>query len=869
MTKDITHISIRGARVNNLKNVDIDIPLKKITCFVGPSGSGKSSLAFHTLLAESKRRLMNCFPNDLKFFSEKPPAVDVDHLSPVLPVFGLPQINPIKGARTNVLDSIGLTHLLQNLWYYMSEEYCDKHHVPLETLSYSKQFKEQIKYDESSITYFLLHKVQYLKVFSNQILPSRVYDPETEAMVPFDKEKEYWEICRCRKGNFDKLDEILSGVEGRISSLYIHESKGIKLQEWNPSLLKQCPICFSPSKVTKSENLFSPHNALGACSSCNGFGANLVIDEDKLMDKSLSINEGGVKILKHKKFSNLSSKFKTACKSKKISFNKPISQLGPKFKELFYKGSGQWSGFDKMEAYMERKKYKPGMRILLRRIQTERLCDECDGSRINKLAKRFYIDKSLSNLPDITKLTIGELSLEVSKIKTTNKSIKFVLDKIKRTLDTAKEIGLDHLNLNRKTKTISAGEYQRILLIKYLSFDGTDSLFVFDEPSIGLDKKQQRSLFKGLERIKAQGNTVVLVDHSPELAKKSDKVIWMGPEAGSEGGEIIKEGKFQEKRIKHNFTKVKRKLNPNDLQISELEVYGKKYNKFKFPLKSLIWVHGETGTGKSSVFNVVLNELNYKLKGEYLFDRIGKVKKIAAKEGMLESVLIVDANLNRYTSRSTVGSFTDLAKPMRRHYVQQPTSKALGLSEGHFSPNSELGRCPKCEGRGFEVIEMQYLEDVILPCEECKGQKLKEEYASLTDGILTVSESYQLPIAQVFENISLTPKYKRILSYLKKLKLDYLSLSRNMTNLSGGEKQRIYLLSKLLVDSKNQLILIENLSFGLSERELFAILEFLNELSTMGKTIVLIDHNPKFKEFCDWEVHFEHGGKITSKKITD
>ncbi len=458
MTKEITHISIRGARVNNLKNVDVDIPLKQITCFIGPSGSGKSSLAFHTLLAESKRRLMNCFPNDLRFFSEKPPAVEVDYLAPVLPVFGLPQINPVKGSRTNVLDSIGLTHLLQNLWYYMSEEYCERHKIPLETLSYSKQFTEQIEHDDEGIVHFLLHKVTYLKIFSNQILPSRVYNEESGEMVPFDKDQEYWEISRCRKGNFSKLDEVLSGIDGRVSTIYVYQ-KG-ELVEWNPTQTKQCPTCFSPSKVTKSENLFSPHNALGACDNCNGFGANLVVDPEKIIDKNLSINDGGIKIFKHKKFTKYSPKFNAACKAKKISLNKPIEKLDKNFETLFYEGSGQWGGFNKILDFLERKKYKPGIRILLRRLQTERLCETCEGSRLTPLVKRFYLDPETPNLAELSQLTVEELNNVINKIEPQNKSIKFVLEKIERTLKTAIEIGLGHLQLNRKTKTISAGEYK-------------------------------------------------------------------------------------------------------------------------------------------------------------------------------------------------------------------------------------------------------------------------------------------------------------------------------------------------------------------------------------------------------------------------
>ncbi|MCB9094587.1 MAG: hypothetical protein H6621_05910 [Halobacteriovoraceae bacterium] len=868
------YINIEGARVNNLKSVCVKIPLNKISCFTGPSGSGKSSLAFHTILAESKRRLINCFPNSFKFFSDKPPAVDVDVMKPILPVFGLPQINPIKGSRTVVSDSLGLTALIQSLYYHLAKEFCPKHHKELASQSLSSQFQsKEKKLKNTDVVHVFLPKTQFMHFYSMNVLPPRVYSVENKEIVGFDKSELFWEVARFKGDKLEKLDTLFEKeIMNEIQKFFYVIKDQNEIKEFSVVSNKKCPSCDVQSTENININIFSPQNSYGACSNCNGFGANLVIDRKKIVDERKTIDEDGLKILNHKKLTRHKASLIAELKKSKISTKKPIEELGENFWEIFQKGKGKWPGIDKLLQYFESKKYKPSVRIFLRRIQKEETCPVCKGSRISEKIHNFYLNDK--NLSDFYNFEIDEALEFIRSLKSKDKQVLKNINKIINVLETSQEIGLGHLSLKRKAKTLSAGEYQRVLLVKYLSFEGTDSLFIFDEPSVGLDDEQQLMLIKGLRKIQDQGNTIILVDHSEKMVKNADTVYLMGPGAGSKGGEIIYSGQYKSNLLDlkkaakdKNF---KRKKVKEFIKVQKPEIYGQQYSDFKIPLNSLVWVNGPTGSGKSSVLvNLVANEIHYQVKNEYLFDLEGSLKSVNLPKGVdINSLIVVDANLNRYTSRSTVGSITDLANPVRKYFAKLPISKSMGLVDGNFSSNSPLGQCLKCEGKGVEIIEMPYFEDIVLTCDECHGTRLKPEISSISDGHFTVAEAFQEPIEKILSHIPLTPKYTRIFESLKKLNLDYLSLDRNVSTLSGGEKQRIYLLSKILSLTAGQIIVIENLSFGLSQLEMKNVLSFLRELTDEGQSILVIDYNKYFNNYADYELKFDKNGNISCQSIS-
>jgi excinuclease ABC subunit A len=864
---DVDHIEIRGARVHNLKNLDLNLPLGQLMCFAGPSGSGKTSLAFHTLLTESKRRFVNSFPNSMKFFTERPAAVDVDRIYPVLPVFGLPQINPVMGSRSVVADIMRLTDTLQNLYFSQSKELCPVHEKELLTRTIGDQLKslfpDRMK---SEVYHILLSPHEFMRVFGEGFLPARSYNLKRKTIDVFNSEDELWEVLRFKFENLDSLEK--KWDELKLSQLLL-DYKVFSADMKKPQVLKlvfkkSCPDCDFESRPVTVLAAFSPYSALGACSSCQGYGANLIYDEKKIINKDLSISEGGLLLLNYAPFQFAYEELLKIVKKKKYPTDVPIKKLPSDFFELLEDGQGQYPGYSELKRYLESKKYKPSVRIYIRNLQKEVPCSICSSSRINRDVHHYKISLGgkFWGLNQIMNLSVAE-ALDLFKhknVKQNSHESRLYLDLVEK-LKIASEMGLNHLSLLRKAKTLSAGEYQRLLLIKYLSFKGVDSLFVLDEPSLGLGEGELKKLLESLRNIIQQGNTVILIDHSEFLQKNSDHLIVMGPNSGKGGGEIVYQGKpslyFSKKEKSHWENKVRKNKSTDSIEVVAPEIFGKKYSDFKIPLQEMVWVTGASGSGKTAnIIKIMANSLFHKIHHEWLDEIDFKVKNVKSSF-KFEDVLIISSELNRFTSRSSVGTITELASIIRKHFLKLPISKSMDLKEGHFSANSDLGMCSKCEGKGSLTIEMQYLEDIILECEDCKGLKIKPLYAHISDGKMTVAEAYNLPLSQVLERIELTPKFRRIWDYLKILNLDYLSLDRGLNTLSGGEKQRIYLLSKLIKSIQNSLLVFENLSFGLSEKELKMLGLFLHDLIQLNNSVIIIDSSPFFKYLASHELRFE------------
>lgn len=864
--RDTNHIEIRGARVHNLKNVDLDIPLRKLVCFAGPSGSGKTSLAFHTLLTESKRRFVNSFPNSMKFFAERPAAVDVDRIFPVLPVFGLPQINPVMGSRTVVSDVMRLTDSLQNLYFTAAKELCPVHECELHIRSMGTQLKEQVKsIQPNGIYHVLLGPNEYQRVFGEGFIPPRSYSHKRKTIDAFQEEDDLWEVLRFKFENLEALESKWNELKlSQFPLQYQIFGPGFKkLQALKFHFEKVCPECDFESRPAPTVSAFSPYSALGACPACNGYGANLVYDEKKLIDRDLTIEEGGLRLLNYGPFHDTYEDLLKILKKKKIPINVPIKKLPKEFFKLLEEGEGKYYGYAELKNYLQSKKYKPSVRIYIRNLQKEEPCQVCGSTRLNQNIHHYKVKLGDKNwgLNQIMSLTVSEAYEVLCQRRNDLKGheahlVKDICNHLKMALD----MGLNHLSLMRKAKSLSAGEYQRLLLIKYLSFKGTDSLFVLDEPSLGLAEKELQKLLDGLQEIIKQGNTVILIDHSEFVQKKSDHLIVMGPASGKAGGELIYEGKptdyFQEKEpVKWDTKKIINKT-AKYIEVTRPETHGKHYPDFKVPLNEMTWVTGASGTGKTSALIKIMANTFYKdIYGEWLEEDEFFVKSVKSAS-KFEDVIVVSSDLNRFTSRSSVGTVTELSSIIRKHFLKLPIAKSMNLKEGHLSSNSELGMCPRCEGKGVITIEMQYLEDIVLECEDCKGLKIKPLYANISDGKMTLAEAYNLPLSQVLERISLTPKFRRVWEYLKILNLDYLSLDRGLNSLSGGEKQRVYLLSKLLKNIQNSLIIFENLSFGLSERELKMVGSFLQDLVQINNTVIIIDASECFKHLATSKLHF-------------
>lgn len=855
------YIEIKGARENNLKNVNVKIPTGKITLIYGPSGSGKSSLAFQTILAESKRRYLNSFPNSFKFFMDKPAAADVDRISPVLPVFGLPQINPVIGSRSTVADVSGITEMFQRVFLEHSKPYCPQHKCFLKKKSFEEVLLKKIDQDsEANTIRVYLPRDDYSRAFGRNTFPSRGFSKKENMPCDFREDLEYWEVVRFRKKNlkksFDKIKELFNNPE--IKKVFIFSEESLEFAELKNTQSLECEKC--DFKITENLTLpyFSPYNAAGACDKCQGHGGILEYDLNKIIpNHNLSLNDDPIRILTYKRFGTLGQSLKKECKKEKISLDKPINKLPKKFWKILLDGKGSYYGLNEVFSYLESKKYKTSVRVLISKIKSEVKCDVCDGSRLSENTSFYSLNDKPESIHDLFKEDINSLKKKVDELKLReDKNLK----KIKASLKILTDLGLGHLNPLRKTKTLSPGEYQRLLLVKFLSYNGTGSLFIFDEPSLGLDKKALLSIYKNLENLKKMGNTILIIDHNEFFMGKCDYYVEMGPRAGKEGGEILFSGERKNsKKIARTKNLAGSLLNSPKrktfIDAQDLEIYGLKKKRLKIPENLISWVTGPSGSGKTSfIVKIICNEIAKRLGLESITGDIYKIKELVFKK--YDDVVVISSDLNRFSSRSTVGTLTGFAPVIRKHFLKKPIAKAMGLKDGHFSKNSELGMCESCMGKGKKIIEMQFLEDIILKCEDCDGFGLKSKYAKISDGRFTVKEAFSLPLNEIIPHIQLTPKHQRMWDFLKVLNLDYLSLDRIINSLSGGERQRIFLLSKLEKKITSSLIVFENPSFGLSSREIEKMGELIQSLQDSENTVLIIDSNPLFEGLSHHKLEF-------------
>jgi len=858
-SKKQDYIEIKGANTHNLKNVDVSIPLNKITCIYGPSGSGKSSLAFHTLLAESKRRYMNSLPNDVKFFWNMPTSADVDSIKPVLPVWGLAQINPILGSRPNVADTIGIGEKLQKLWSTFGSPSCPTHKKKLLLEDWGETFQNFVKegsdFSEGDVFHILCERGIYASTFGDGATPARSYNFEKDVIGPFSEEDLYWEVFRFKAKSLKVVKAKISDSKIPFSKLFICRSEVPGFVPLPQNNILRCPEC-DHGKLNKqySPLEFSPYNAGGACSSCSGHGMNLEYDRLKVVKYPyLPIEEGAISILESSHFSYLYEYLVKELKKQRISLSKPFENLPQKkLWKLLEEGAGDWPGLKSCYDYLNSRRYKRTVRIFSRRLKSEVLCEACHGTRINEDVQNHIIsDLYPITFKEIWLFSLKESKEQLEKLKKVTKDslVKRNLEDILGHLDLAGRLGLENLSMWKKSKYISSSEYQRSLLTKILSYQGSGSMFILDEPSFDLTLEDQGKLFESLEQVRDQGNTVVIVEHSEYLRNQSDFNIQMGPGAGYLGGEVLKS--FKPKKSRKPTETKKRKKIKRDATIEVLEfekvvVEGKLFSKMTIPIGKTTVLWGDSSSLKDFYFkNLLANNLNYFVSGEPLLDMKTIDPSLILSSGKkFEGVYLFDSSLGKVSSRSTVGTTIGLSPELRKYFAKLPVSRELSLEKGHFSPNSELGRCPSCEGKGIKEIEMSFLEDIVLVCDDCEGKKLKPFIASISDGHITIDEAYALPMTEVIPRLPLTPKFKKLWSLVELLNLSYLSLGRPLSSLSGGERLRVKLVSQLASKLEDSILIFDNISSGLSKPEVEKLFDFVDSLTHSGNTIIVADQNP-------------------------
>tara|TARA_R110000868_G_scaffold55424_8_gene172383 strand:+ start:50086 stop:52659 length:2574 start_codon:yes stop_codon:yes gene_type:complete len=857
MKNKFSHIQIRGAKTHNLKNIDIDIALGKLTCLQGPSGSGKTSLAFHTLFQESKRRLINSFPSDIKFFWDIPQTANVDRIEPVLPVWALAQHNPVVGARPSLGDLMGLTERLQQVFYFLGQNHCPEHMIEFKQ---SKKWHQVLpkRLDPSTTLHIFISSADYNHHIKSGVLPVRSLGDDK--VGEFVYEHLWWEIARVKASSFEEQ------IELKLRELELHHFHGVlKIVskdgtlnlEVRPGEERVCGVCAKaePQEITHFNHL-SPYNGIGACHECDGHGMILKYDPNKLVkEPKLSVRDGAVSVMNYKSFQPWRNDMFKAFKRQGMSLETAFKELPQQKWKLLYDGDGAYPGFNDFFEYLESKRYKTHVRILIRSLKSEFLCPSCHGTRLSRSLDGFGIKTSKESFlwKDFIGKNINQFGEDLARLINQSQKllhyskVEKILSDISETIETARSLGIGNLSLADKVKQLTAGQYQRVLLTKLLSFRGSGSLFVFDEPTLGLDQNEVSKLLVSLKKLRDQGNTILVVEHSEQVISACDEVVEMGPGAGADGGNIIYQGKpkhsrmslkkFETKKDFDGYLKVIGAPGPNDWCFD-----------YEIPVRAITVVTGPSEGGKRQAVVELLEQWGVDESS---------ISCVVESPLKFDKIISFGAEASRVTARSTVGTFLGLANYLRKHFSELPVSRAMNLKEGHFSYNSELGKCPTCEGRGTTHVDMSFLEDVLLTCDDCKGMKLRPYYAQIRDGYQSYHEALNKPVRDSFAHIPTTAKAKRILQAMDVLRLGHLSLDRSLQSLSGGERQRIKLLGQVQGRMGPSLLLFENVSFGLSELDLEALYAHLQRLRQQGHTLVLIDQHPNLREYADYALEIQ------------
>ncbi|TNE98422.1 MAG: hypothetical protein EP326_09875 [Deltaproteobacteria bacterium] len=825
-------------------------------------------MAFHTLLAESTRRFVNSFPAKMRLFFDIPTRVDVDSISPVLPAFGLPQNNPIINSRYNVLEHIDALNSILKIFYVKGEDYCRKHDSSYDSQNLGEaleNFVKKMKPKDDDVLRFFLSIFKHQDIFENGPTPSKSVSNDIKEVEDFNEEHQFWEIFKIKGKSANKLakklNEILTSKSSEVYGVVALEGSG-KIELFH---LFKGEVCKKGGEVKKisieSIDHISPLNAMGACDRCSGHGMLLEYDRLKMVkNPNLSIKQGAIATLNHSRISHHSRSFLMGLKREGIDLDKPFSKITDGEWNKIWEGSKTRNGLRDLISILEAKRYKSTIRIYLRGIQSEYPCPDCKSSALSEHAASRHIESGRKKvfMGDLVSMTLSDIYENVQSLEPSEyKDVAYPIRDLKKKLSICIDMGLGHLTGTRKVRSLSSGEYQRLLLVKYLSYQGEGSLFVLDEPSLGLGVNEQKSLFKYIKELKNQGNTILMVEHSDFFIKNSDHLITMGPGAGLNGGQVIKtEAAKRIEKIKYSKT-IKDTKSSSYLEVSGLGIFETKPISFKLPKNKITWVNGDSGTGKSLYLVRSLTEYVNRSKGEGGVYDPSVVLKSTKGFDQIESIKVFDGGMSGISSRSTISTYLDLAGALRKYYANLPVSKSLNLKEGHFSANSDLGKCPTCDGKGVVEVDMTYFEDVDLVCEDCNGMKMRPYLSNISDGDHTFFEAINSPLDVAFGKINLTPKFRKLQERLTLLNLSHLNPDRKINSLSGGERLRIKLLSSLQKKVENSLLIFENISFGLSKSELVGLSEMIESLIQSENTVLVIDQNPWFKDVAGFELSFK------------
>ena len=916
----IDKITIKGARQHNLKNIDIELPKNEFIVITGVSGSGKSSLAFDTIYSEGQRRYVESLSAYARQFIGQMNKPEVDSIEGLSPAISIEQKTTNRNPRSTVGTITEVYDYLRLLFAHIGIAHCPICHTAVEKQSVDEIVESIMsKFDEGSKIILLspvvkdkkgTHKNIFLNLFKKGFVRARVNGEVLylEDEIELDKNKKHnievvVDRLVLKKDDKDFESRLTQSIEAAIElsngKLIVNDGKTDYLYSENYS----CPNHEDVSIPELNPRLFSFNAPYGACPECKGLGKKLEVDENKLIENpDLSIEDGGMYIpgaMARKGYSW--EIFRAMAKAAKIDLTKPVKDLTKKELDIIFYGYDEKFKFDYTGGDFDfhgYKEYEGAVKNLERRYyesfseaqkeeienryMVERICKVCKGKRLKDEVLAVTVnDKNIMEICDMSIKNSLDFFMSLSLTEKQEKIAKEILKEIRERLTFMTNVGLDYLTLSRETKTLSGGESQRIRLATQIGSGLTGVLYVLDEPSIGLHQKDNDKLLATLNRLKELGNTLIVVEHDEDTMMQADKILDIGPGAGTFGGEIVafgspKEimknknsvtGKFLSGKEEIEIPKKRRKWNKT------LKLFGAKGNNLKnidveFPLGVMTVVTGVSGSGKSTLVNstlypILFNQLNKGKLYPLEYDKIEGLEE-------LEKVINIDQTPIGRTPRSNPATYTKLFDDIRDIFAETQDAKLHGFKKGRFSFNVKGGRCEACQGAGILKIEMNFLPDVYVECEVCKGKRYNKETLDVYYKGKNIYDVLEMSVLEAYDFFKNIPTLERKLKVLIDVGLDYIKLGQPATTLSGGEAQRIKLATELSKMSKgNTVYILDEPTTGLHFQDIKKLLEVLNRLLEKGNTVIIIEHNLDVIKTADHIIDIgvdggENGGTVVA-----
>jgi excinuclease ABC subunit A len=875
-------IILRGVRVHNLKNIDLDIPLNRQIIVTGVSGSGKSSLAFDTLYAEGQRRFIESLSAYARQFLERMDKPDADSIEGITPAIAIQQKAVTKNPRSTVATVTEIYDYLRVLFARIGTIHCLECGQPVQRDTIDAMVEElfSLPPETRATISFAWPRERDLDLLRKEGFQRLLQGNDIVAMEDADlKGKEAVEVFmdrlpldrEDRDRLVDSLETALKRGDGR---LRIRTDSGHELRFTDKLECKICGIAYDDLVP----NLFSFNSPQGACPTCHGFGDLAVYDEDKIIpDKNKSLQDGAVEPWTKPGSRRRMRRLLEAARERNIPTDQPFRMLSQEQQHFIFHGAGLYRGVMGFFDRLQKKKYKVQVRVFLARYRKYIPCPDCEQTRLNPLARCVRVGGH--SIGQITAMTVRQTQdffdnlvllpfqkLVAEKLlQEINSRLKFLL-----------EVGLDYITLDRMTFTLSGGEAQRINLAAALGSSLVGTLFVLDEPSIGLHARDNHRLIEILRSLKEVGNTVLVVEHDPEIIHSAEHIIDLGPRAGEHGGEVVFAGAMpaflqhpdsltaQYIRGDKRIPIPERRRRPRGfLTITGARKHNLKHIDVRIPLHVFTCVTGVSGSGKSSLLFDVLH-LGWQGKTEDGFTEIKGRDRV-------DTVVMVDQSPLSTSPRSIPATYTKAMDEIRTLFSRTREAKALGYRPGFFSFNTSGGRCEHCKGAGQQIVEMQFLSDVVLRCEACKGKRFKKEILDIKYRGKTIDDILQMSIDEALEFFQDQARVTKKIDPLREVGLGYLRLGQPTTTLSGGELQRIKLAHNLVHQRKKHILyLFDEPTIGLHTHDVAVLLESFQKLIEEGHSVVVIEHNLDMIKCADFVIDLgpeggEQGGEIVAQ----